>query len=181
MAKEKKELTTKQKLRRNKIWQKVCKVGELAVLPIPYVAMMIANRDTWFHTPDSGVWIGLGGISAIGLLVSTIWMVINETKKEDEYNPYVYIIIKYLMITLIITMVEHYLHSIAGVLWIATSGIAASFGIDLERRHLMKQDKEMSEMLKGAKVQLGTEKARQELLEEQEAKAEKKIKIKIKK
>ena len=90
--------------------------------------------------------------------------------------------LKWLMVCIIITCVEQFLHTIAGVMWIVTSGIAASFGLDLTRLALKKKGDEYEEQYKAGKMQLGTEKARQEILDEQAQAQEKpKIKIKIKK
>lgn len=178
MAKEKKELTTKQQIRRLKGWQIACKVGEYAVIPIPFVALMIANRSTWFATPASGWAIGIGGTATIGLLIASLIMVFLETEDKKVTSGYPLVIAKWLMAVIIITIVENFLHTIAGVMWIATSGLAASFGLDITRKQLKKKEIKKQGDLDGAERQRGIAKASEELAMEDKPN---KIKIKIKK
>lgn len=179
MAKQTKELTTKQKIRKNKLLQLACKIGEYAVIPVPFAALMIANKDVWFNSVQNGLCIGIGGTATIALLVAAILLVVRESEDKKVANGFPLIMIKWLMACIIITLVEQVLHTIAGVMWIATSGLAASFGIDITRNHLKKKGNEQQLVLDTANRELETAKAKQEILREQEE--VRKIKVKIKK
>lgn len=175
MAKEKKQLTKKEQRSKYKRLSFYSKMGEYAVIPVPFFALMIANRDTWFGVQDHAWKIGLGGGLTIALLIASLVMVIGEVEKKNEYAGYLLVLMKWIMVCIIITLVENVLHTIAGVMWIATSGIATSFGLDVTRRKLLEKANEIDDQIKSAEAQLGKEQAIEEI------KQEKTVKVKIKK
>lgn len=176
MAKEKKELTKKQLKSKQRTIQHACRVGEFAVVPIPFAALMIANRNEWFALPDTSWKIGLGASLTIALLVAAIVAVMVENKDKGIDLGYPLLITKWIMATIIISVVEQVLHQISTIMWIALSGLGASYGLDITRKiYKKKADKTQSE-IDDAEHQKGIEQARAEIESE-----EKKIKIKIKK
>ena len=89
MAKESKELTTKQKIRRNKLTQVGLKIAEYAVLPIPFAALMIVNRDTWFSTTSSSIGMSVGAIATLGIFVAQVIIVIRESEQKSVPKGYI--------------------------------------------------------------------------------------------
>ena len=176
MAKQKAPLTKKQEKNKYRNIQYACKAGEYAVIPVPFFALMIANRDEWFSLPDSSWKIGLGASLTIALLIGAILMVVSESEDKKIANGYPLIMIKWIMITIIITVVEQVLHQIASIMWIATTGLAASFALDITRNQYKKKYNKIDEQIKLAESEIGKQQAMEEIKEE-----EKRIKVKIKK
>lgn len=175
MKKEKKPLTKKQQRNKYKKVQYASKVGEYAVIPVPFAALMIANRDEWFALPDTSWKIGIGAGLTIALLIGAILLVVKESEDKNVANGYPLIMIKWIMVCTIITVVEQVLHQISSIMWIATTGLAASFGLDITRQAFAKKTQKLDEEIKAAELELGKRQAMEEIEEE------KKVKIKIKK
>lgn len=178
MSKEKKPLTLKQKKNRQRATQYACKVGEYVVIPVPFAALMIVNRDEWFSIPDNGWKIGLGASLTIALMLAAILVVVKESEDKHIANGYPLVIIKWIMACIIITILEDVLHTISSIMWVALSGLGASFGLDITRQAFMKKANETEQQIKDGEHELGKQQAISEIQAEQE---KKKIHIKIKK
>ena len=80
--KQKKQLTIKQKLNRERVAQYTLFAGQFAVLPVPFAIMAAVNADEWFVNNPNGWQIGLGGGIALALMSVIILLV--SAKKENE-------------------------------------------------------------------------------------------------
>lgn len=174
---EKKELTKKQIRNKQKAVAFGCRIGEIAVVPVPFVALMIANRDAWFSNPDSATNISVGAGLTIGLLIAAIIGVMIENKDKNIDLGYPILISKWIMATIIISVIENVLHTISGIMWIALSGLGASYGLDITRKVYTKKANKTQAEIDGAELEIGKEQARKEILEEET----KKVKVRIKK
>ena len=150
MAKEKKQLTKKQIRNRQRTIQAAARVGEFAVVPVPFAALMIANRDAWFSTPESATSISVGAGLTVGLLIAALIGVMMENKDKNIDLGYPLLISKWIMATIILSVIENVLHTISGIMWIALSGLGASYGLDITRKVFKKRaDKTQSEIREG--------------------------------
>lgn len=177
MAKEKKILTEKQKLNRIKTWKNVCRVSEIAVLPVPFVTMAIVNRAEWFPTPEVGIQVGVGGAIAVFLL-SLIAIVLSSQKEKKLTDGYGILLIIFGLITAIAMLLRYIADQVANICLIGMSGIGAGFGIDLTKKALIKKENEQADIVKTAEKNQAIDKATKELLNPEQ---NKKIKVKIKK
>ena len=178
MSKEKQPLTKKQEKSKYRNIQRACKIGEYAVIPVPFAALMIVNREEWFALPDTTWKIGLGASLTIALLIGAILMVVKESEDKNVANGYPLIMIKWIMMAIIFTVIEQVIHQISSIMWIATSGLAASFGLDITRNVYRKKYEKVSSQLEAAEQERGKQQAMQELEAEEK---EKKVRIVIKK
>ena len=179
MAKETKELTIKQKRNKYRKYKRLANLGEYAVLPIPFAALAIANRETWFPDPNTGWQVGIGGTLAF-ILLGFITMIITENQKKESKvdTGYISLIIGYVLAAVIITLIRNILNELLIIMWVGLSGLVAGLGLDITRRHFKKKQNEEQQILDVAKRNLAVEQATQETIQEREEK--KKVKIRIK-
>ncbi len=170
MSKETKQLTKKQQRNKYRRTQVACRVGEFLVLPIPFAALMIANRDEWFNLPDNGWKIGIGASLTIALLVGAIIGVMIENKDKNIDLGFPLLIIKWIMAAIIITIIEDVLHQISYIMWVGLSGLAGSYGLDITRKQFTKKADLIQSEIDAATHELGTEQARREIEEEKKQK-----------
>lgn len=177
----KKELTTKQEIRKYKKAALLCKIGEYAVVPIPFFVLMIVNRDEWFATPLLGISVGLGGGLTIGLLISSILLIIKAETSDKPKDEFLILAIRWLMIAIVISLIEYVLKTIAGVMWIASTGIFTSYGLNVFRKKFIQKATYKKSVVNTATERADIERAAQELAKESEKQEPHKIKVKIKK
>lgn len=176
MSKEKKELTLKQQRNRYRNLKNASRVGEIAVIPVPFIVMAIVNRNEWFPNPDAGWRVGIGGGLAIGLMLLATLLVSRQKEKKSEITDgYVTILLGWALGAAIATLVRDIADQIANIMWVGMSGIAAGFGLDLSRKKLLKKEERCRIAIESAQAELDKERAREELQKE------KTVKVKIKK
>ncbi len=162
----KKQLTMKQKLNRERAAQYSLFAGQFAVLPVPFAAMAIANREEWFVQNPDGWKIGLGGGIAVALMAIMMFLVSAKKENKELTGGYVALIIGWYAFAFVSMLLSEIMYEIYKVMMIGGSGMLAAFGLDTaSKAYKKKADKHKSAMLEAEK-QIDTEQAKQEIVEE---------------
>ena len=162
--KQKKELTIKQKQRRERTAQYVLFGSEFAVLPIPFVAMGIANREEWFLNNPNSWQIALGGGLAIALMA--IMMLLVSAKKENKEltGGYVTLIIGWYAFAFIAMLLSEIMYEIYKIMMICGTGMMAAFGLDQGSKYYRKKANLHKAVLEEAQKEIEKEQAKEEMI-----------------
>ena len=165
----KKQLTPTQKKKRYKRISRLCFGGEFVSTLAPFVAMAIANRDTWFVEVE-GWRMGLASFLALAVMGIAIWLV--AKKKAD--NTFATLIVGWATATGIVFLIGKVVNDLGMIMAFGLIGICGAAGLDVASKAASK---------KAEKVQKGIERAEEELTAQayKEELEEKKIKVKLKK
>ena len=166
----KKQLTLKQKKNRKRVAQWTLFAGQFAVLPIPFAAMAIVNREEWFVNNPNSWQIGLGGGIAIALM--SIMMLLVSAKKENKEltGGYVAMIIGWYAFAFVAMLLSEIMYEIYKIMMIGGTGMLAAFGLDKGSKYMKKKADEVKEMIDTGNKELGVEQAKREILEERSKK-----------
>ena len=169
----KKELTIKEQKNRYRKFQFLSWIGEFAVVPIPFVTLMIVNRDKWFPNPEVGTRVGIGGGLAIGLMLLATFLVTRD--KQSKNKGYISIMLSWALVAVIATLIRDILDELVYIMWFGMIGIGAGFGLDLSRQHFKKKADQKLASINKAKEELDKENAKEQIMEENQ-----KVKVRIK-
>ena len=117
----------------------------------------------------------------IALLLFAITLVLVESKNKKIDTEFAVIIIKWVMVLIIVTCIRDILDQLIDIMWWATIGIGASFGLDLTRKGLQKKYDEIDDEIRTAQKNINVARATEEIIEEEREKKTQTFKIKIKK
>ncbi len=167
--KQKKQLTLKQKQRKERITQWSLFAGEFAVLPVPFAAMAIVNRDEWFIDNPDGWKIGLGGSIAMALMAIMMFLVSAKKENKELTGGYVALIIGWYAFAFVAMLLSEIMYEIYKIMMISGTGMLAAFGLDqLSKHYKMQADKHKAAMLEAEK-QIDTEQAKEEIIQSKKA------------
>lgn len=166
----KKQKTIKQQKNKERTIQYALFAGQFAVLPVPFAAMAIANREEWFVQNPEGWKIGLGGSIAIALMAIMMFLIGSKKENKELTGGYVALIIGWYAFAFVSMLLSEIMYEIYKVMMIGGSGMLAAFGLDTASKVYKKRaDKHQTQLLK-AEEELGVEQAKVEMNESQEKK-----------
>ncbi len=161
----KKQKTIKQQKNRERAIQYSLFAGQFAVLPIPFAAMAIANREEWFISNPDGWKIGLGGSIAIALMAIMTFLISAKKKNKELTGGYVAMIIGWYVFAFVAMLLSEIMYEIYKVMMIGGSGMLAAFGLDTASKVYKKKADKHKEAMLEAEKQLDTEQAKEEIVE----------------
>ena len=134
----KKQLTTKQKKNRYRAIQYGTFGGEFVSILAPFVALGIANYDTWFAN-EEGWKVGLGGTLALALHGIAVLLV--SKKKEDEKitSGYITLIVGWFAVAFIFLLLANIMDQIATIMFFGGIGLLGAFGLDMTSKEFKKK------------------------------------------
>lgn len=162
----KKQKTIKQQKNKERAIQYSLFAGQFAVLPVPFGAMAIANRETWFLENPEGWKIGLGGGIAIALMAVMMFLVSAKRENKELTGGYVAMIIGWYAFAFVAMLLSEIMYEIYKIMMIGGSGMIAAFGLNTaSKAYKVKADKHQTQLLK-AEEELGVEQAKVEMVKE---------------
>ena len=166
----KKELTPTQKKKRYKRISRLCFGGEFVSTLAPFVAMAIANKDTWFVEVEDTWKISIGSFLALVVMGIAIWLV----SKKKMQNSFATLLVGWATFTGLIFLIGKVVNDLGYIMLFGFFGLAGAAGLDVASKAATK---------KAEKVQKGIERAEEELTASayKEELEERKIKVKVKK
>ena len=162
--KQKKSLTLKQKQHRERITQYSLFVGEFAVLPVPFAAMAIANREEWFVNNPNSWQIGLGGGIALALMAVMVLLVSAKKENKELTGGYVALIIGWYAFAFVAMLLSEIMYEIYKVMMIGGTGMLAAFGLDQGSKYFKKQADKHKDAMIEAEKDLDKEQAKEEMI-----------------
>lgn len=165
-----KQLTTRQQIRRYKLVQHSLTAGEYVATLSPYGIMAIVNRDEWFtYNPDS--WkVGLGG--AIGMVLVGLATFLITKKKENEKltNGMIGLVLGWYALTFVFFLLAQINMEIYKIMAYGGLGLMGALGLDIGAKNFENKAETLETANKTARVELATEKAKNEIIEEEKKK-----------
>ena len=167
--------TTKTPTQLKKKYKRVsllCFGSEFVSVFAPFFAIGIINYEKYFIKYD-GVKISIGFVLAMVVMGIATYL----TSKKNFQNSFVTLLIGWAVATGICFLIRELLNDLCYIMLFGWFGIAGAYGLDIGKQQANK---------KADKIQKGIDAAEEELIkdayiEEQNAKGEKKVKIKVKK
>lgn len=169
---EKNNNTPSQKLKKYKGTAFGLLVGEIAAVVAPYFTIGMINYNKYFIRQD-GITVSIGFFIAMSVLGFTVWGIAENKFK----NTFILFIFKYVAFALAFTFLQAVLNDIALIMWIGLVGLLTSYGLDKTRQGVKKKLENLKQNFKTAADQQEVEEIKKENLQ----KAEKTIKVRIKK
>ena len=162
--KEKKQLTIKQKLNRERAAQYSLFAGQFAVLPVPFAIMAAVNSEEWFVSNPNGWQIGLGGGIALALMSVIVLLVSAKKENENITGGYVALLIGWYAFAFVAMLLSEIMYEIYKIMMIGGTGMMAAFGLDQGSKYFAKKaDKHKAAMVEAEK-ELDKEQAKEEMV-----------------
>lgn len=166
---EKKNKTPSEQKKSLKRWKRTCFAGEFVSAATPFFVIGIVNFDKYFIQYD-GTKMSISFFLAMSLMGFVVWAI---TKKKLN-NSFVLFLVGWLVCAFIFTMLGEMITDLATIMWFGAIGIAGALGLQKEEEVLQAKIDKISAAQEQADKEQLVEDVKQE-------KAEKTIKIKIKK
>lgn len=159
----KKQLTIKQKAKKEKRIANLLFASEFIAIPTPFIIMGAVNYEEWFaQNPDSWT-ISVSGVIAITLM-SFIALLVGLKKENKEITGgYLVIIFFYYMIGFIAWGLEAIMHEIKEIIWITGTGLVGAMVLDNQSKKMNRKSLKHYKAIDNAQEQEDTEQARKEL------------------
>ena len=135
-----------------------CLGAEFLSAIAPFVAIGIANRDTWF-IDYNGTQISVALYLALAFMGIAIYGI--TTKKLE--NTYFGFIMKWTIVAIIFTMIGELINQIAYIMWYGLIGLLGSQGFELGYKSAKNKQQKLLNDIATAKSQNNVEQAKQEL------------------
>lgn len=176
MAKEKKQLTIKQKYHRYKVAQYSCTAGQYVSAVVPYGVMAIVNRDEWFVQNPNSWKVGLGG--SIGMVLMALAMFLITRKKENEKitNGMIGLVIGWYAITFVFFLLAQINTEIYKIMAYGGFGLLGALGLEIGSENFEKKAVSLKTAMSNAKTNLDTEQATKEIIDSEKKQSKKKTK-----
>ena len=166
----KKNLTTKQKIRKYRAIQYSTFAGQYVAIATPYVVLGIVNWDKWFISNPEGWKVGIGGGIALAL-ISVITLIVTNAKKEDmKINMYIPLVLGWLMGATIMHLLGSIILEISEIMYITSTGLIGALGIDIASNNAKAKKEHYIKARDSANEELDKEQARYEIVEENKKK-----------
>ena len=162
--KQKKELTLKQKQHRERVTQYALFASEFTVLPIPFAAMAIVNRDEWFLNNPNAWQIGLGGGIAIALMAVMMLLVSAKKENSELTGGYVALLVGWYAFAFVAMLLSEIMYEIYKIMMIGGTGMLAAFGLDQGSKYFKKQADKHKTAIIEAEKDLDKEQAKEEMV-----------------
>lgn len=135
-----------------------CLGAEFLSAIAPFVAIGIANRDTWF-IDYNGTQISVALYLALAFMGIAIYGI---TSKKLE-NTYFGFIMKWTIVAIIFTMLGDLINQIAYIMWMGLIGLLGSQGFELGYKSAKNKQQKLLNDIATAKSQNNVEQAKKEL------------------
>ena len=170
MAKEKKELTIKQKYKRYKRIQYGLVAGEYVSTLTPYGIMAIVNHEEWFVYNPDGWKVGLGGAIGMCLLAFAMFLITKKKDNEKLTNGMISLLVIWYAITFVFFLLAQINMEIYKIMAYGGFGLMGALGLDIGSKNFEKKANQLKTAMDNAKTNLDTEQATREILEEENKK-----------
>ena len=177
MAKEKKQLTIKQKYRKYKAIQYGLVGGEYVATLMPYGIMAIVNREEWFVFNPEPWKVGLGGAIGMVLLALAMFLITKKRDNEKLTNGMIALVIGWYAITFVFFLLAQINMEIYKIMAYGGFGLMGALGLDIGSKNFEKKAENMKVAMNNAQERLNTEQATNEILEEENKKKKKKVAV----
>ena len=177
--KEKKPLTTKDKIKRFRIKQYSAVGGEFVSILTPFIAMGIANYDEWFKTTD-GWKVGLGGSLALALLGIAVFLVTKKKEDKEITNGFITLIIGWFAVAFIFLLLGSIMDQMATIMFFGGLGLLGALGLDFystQNRTQAELYLEALKKVKGEKLEEDIKKEIEEEVKKEQAKEKKQVPV----
>lgn len=170
MAKEKKELTAKQKQTRYRALQYTCFGGEFVSALTPFIIMGAANAKQWFYS-EEGWKVGLGGSLALALMGLAIFMITKKKEKDKEEGEkmsygYITLLMGWFAVAFIFMLLANIIDQISTIMFFGGLGLAGAFGLELGSEHFERKANLYKEALAKIKNESIEDEVRREIFNE---------------
>ena len=165
----KKELTPTQKKKRYKRISRLCVGGEFVSTLAPFVAMAIANRDTWFVEIE-GWRMSLASFLALAVMGIAIWLI---TKKKMSMS-YATLLVGWFTATWIVILIGKIVNDLGMIMAYGFIGLCGAAGLEIGNKQATKKAEKIQKAIDRAEEDMEVDAYKQEL-------EERKIKVKVKK
>ena len=162
MAKQKKQLTFKQKAKKEKRIANLLFASEFISIPTPFIIMGIVNQEEWFATSESSWAICIGGTIAIGLMSFISLLVALKKENKEITGGYLAIIIGYYMLGAIAWLLESIMSQIKEIIFISGTGLMGAMVLDYESKQYKKKSNYNFKVNDETQYQKDLEKCKQE-------------------
>ena len=135
-----------------------CLGAEFLSAIAPFVAIGIANRDTWF-IDYNGTQISVALYLALALMGIAIYGI---TSKKLE-NTYFGFIMKWTIVAIIFTMLGDLINQIAYIMWMGLIGLLGSQGFELGYKSAKNKQQKLLTSIEKAKEENNIAQAKEEL------------------
>lgn len=163
MAKQKKQLTSKQQAKKYNRIANLLFAGEFVSIPTPFVIMGIVNREEWFATNQSGLQIGIGGTIAIALMSLVAVIVALKKENKEITGGYLAIIFAYYLLGAIAWCLESIMHQIKEIIFITGTGLIGAMVLDNQSKKMKKKSNYNLKVANDAQYRKDLDKAIDEL------------------
>ena len=170
MAQEKKELTIKQKYTRYKATQYGLVAGEYVATLMPYGIMAIVNQEEWFVMNPEPWKVGLGGSIGMVLLALAMFLITKKRDNEKLTNGMIALVIGWYAITFVFFLLAQINMEIYKIMAYGGFGLMAALGLDIGSKNFEKKANDLKKAMNQAQVNLDTEQATKEILEQEKKK-----------
>lgn len=130
MAKQKKQLTAKQKQTKYRALQYTTFIGEFISILTPFIIMGAVNYDEWFTT-EEGWKVGLGGTLALALMGIAVFLVTKKKEDEKITGGYITLIVGWFAVAFIFMLLASIMEQITTIMMFGGLGLLGAFGLDI--------------------------------------------------
>lgn len=165
MAKEKKQLTVKQKQKRYRTFQYLTFGGEFLSILTPFITMGAINYEQWFTT-EEGWKVGLGGALALALMGLAVFLVAKNKEDDKKTSGYITLIVGWFAVAFIFMLLASIMEQISTIMLFGGLGLLGAFGLDLSSKSFKKKADTYKEVLGEVDTDSIKEQAKKELAKE---------------
>lgn len=134
MAKQKKQLTAKQKQTKYRSLQYTTFVGEFISILTPFIIMGAVNYDEWFTT-EEGWKVGLGGTLALALMGIAVFLVTKKKEDEKITGGFITLIVGWFAVAFIFMLLASIMEQITTIMMFGGLGLLGAFCLDIASRN----------------------------------------------
>jgi hypothetical protein len=165
MAKEKKQLTVKQKQKRYRTYQYLTFGGEFVSVLTPFIVMGAINYQEWFKV-EEGWKVGLGGALALALMGIATFLFAKKKENKEITDGFITFIIGWFAVAFILKLLGSILDQIFEIMMFGGIGILGALGLDIWSKDYKKKADTYKEVLGEVKADTLKEQAKKELEKE---------------
>lgn len=161
----KKQKTPTEQKKSYKRWSRVCFFSEFVSVAAPFIAIGIANYETYFIQYD-GTKISIGFAMAMAIMGLAIWLV----SKKEITNSMITLVLGWAVVTGILFLIKELLNDLCYIMLFGLLGLCGALGLDIGKKKLYAKSEKIEKAIEIAEQETTVEAYKQE----QKEKAEKK-------
>lgn len=168
--KQKKPLTTEEKIKRNRLLRYGSYGGIGLSLITPFIIMGAVNFNDWFIETGEGWKIGLGGALGLAVMGMAVFLVTQNKEKENKMTSgWITLIVGWFTVAFIFKLLGAILEEMFIIMLFGGIGICAAFGFDITG----KKCKNEADKLESAKKKVEQEELEEKIRAEKKEQKEK--------